>query len=87
MIFWYFPLFKSLSLFLKCTFYSFTVETTVLRVRWLYIIYERVSDFLRQNLEDLLLDILNSLIKFTNKNFRSLHMIFKNKFLKCRKLL
>lgn len=66
MIFWYFPLFKSLSLFLKCTFYSFTVKTPVLRVRWLHIIYERVSDFLRQNLEDLLLDILNSLIKFTN---------------------
>lgn len=85
MICWYFPLSKSFSLFLKCTFHSFTVKTPILRVRWLYIIYERVSDFLRQNLEDLLLNIKNSHAIYKYKNFRFSCVIFKNKFLKCRK--
>lgn len=63
------------------------MKTPILRVRWLYIIYERVSDFLRQNLEDLLLNIKNSHKTYKYKNFRSSCVIFKSKFLKCRKLL
>ena len=78
MIFWYFPLSKSVSLIFKCTFYSFTVKTPVLRskvatynIRKSFWFSE--TKFGRFTFKSFL---KNSLIKFTNIKILDLHILF-----------